>query len=181
MTEWQVVMAKLKYLECGKAVSTHGVRGTLRLESYCDTPEKLAKMRRLYKKNQNGEYVLMKVRAASVQKNMVLCTFEDITTLEDAIAYKGTVFYADRDDMKLPEGEHFIADMLGLPIIDAASGEVYGTLAEVLTPAGRDVYVVDDVRGGQFMIPAVDAFVKRVETEGDESGIYVSLIEGLRE
>lgn len=174
-------MAKQKYLECGKAVSTHGVRGTLRLESYCDTPEKLAKMRRLYKKTPSGEYVLMKVRAASIQKNMVLCTFEDITTLDEAIPYKGTVFYADRDDMKLPKGEHFIADMLGLAIIDNITGEIYGTLKEVLTPAGRNVYVVEDENGGTFMIPAVDAFVKRIETDGDEAGIYVELIEGMRE
>ena len=174
-------MAKQKYLECGKAVSTHGVKGTLRLESYCDTPEKLAKMRKLYRKNAAGEYILMKVRASSVQKQMVLCTFEDITTLDEAIPFKGTVFYADRDDMKLPKGEHFIADMIGLDVIDAQSGELYGKLGEVITPAGRSVYIVDDVNGGQFMIPAVDEFVKRIETEGEEAGIYVELIEGMRE
>ena len=174
-------MAKQKFLECGKAVSTHGVKGTLRLESYCDTPEKLAKMRRMYRKNSAGEYVAMKVIASSIQKQMVLCTFEDIKSLDEAIAYKGTVFYADRDDMKLPEGEHFIADMLGLDVFDAVSGEVYGKLKEVITPAGRNVYIVDDVNGGTFMIPAVDEFVKRIETEGDEAGIYVQLIEGMRE
>lgn len=173
-------MAKQKYLECGKAVSTHGIKGTLRLESYCDTPEKLAKMRRMYRKNAAGEYILMKVRASSVQKQMVLCTFEDITTLDEAIGFKGTVFYADRDDMKLPEGEHFIADMLGLDVIDDLSGEIYGKLREVITPAGRNVYVVDDVNGGTFMVPAVDEFVKRIETDGDEAGIYVQLIEGMR-
>ena len=63
-------MAKEKYLECGKAVSTHGVRGTLRLECYCDTPEKLAKMRRMYIKTETGEMKLMKVRAASVQREV---------------------------------------------------------------------------------------------------------------
>lgn len=174
-------MAKQKYLECGKAVSTHGVRGTLRLESYCDSPEKLAKMRKMYRKTSSGEYVPMKVRASSIQKNMVLCTFENITTLDEAIPYKGEIFYADRDDMKLPEGEHFIADMLGLNVIDEATGEIYGKLKEVITPAGRNVYVVDDVRGTTFMLPAVDEFVKRIETEGDEAGIYVHLIEGMRE
>lgn len=175
------VMAKQKYLECGRAVSTHGIRGTLRLESYCDTPEKLAKMRRMYRKNSAGEYIPMKVRAASIQKQMVLCTFEEITTLDEAIPYKGVIFYADREDLKLPEGEHFIADMLGLNVIDAESGEIYGVLAEVITPGGRNVYVIDDIRGGKFMIPAVDEFVKKIEIEGEKAGIYVKLIEGMRE
>ena len=120
-------MAKQQYLECGKAVSTHGVRGTLRLESYCDEPEVLAKLRRLYLKTPTGEYECMKVRAASVQKTMVLCTFEAITTLEDAIRYKGTTFYADRADLKLPQNSFFIADILGLKIIDNTSGECYSS------------------------------------------------------
>ena len=134
-------MAKQQYLECGKAVSTHGVRGTLRLESWCDTPETLARLRTLYRKTAAG-FVPMKVRAASVQKNMVLVSFEELTTLE---------------------------------------GEKYGTLREVISPGGRDVYVVDDVRGGGFMIPAVKEFVKEIVTEGEREGIYVSLIEGMRE
>lgn len=174
-------MAKQKYLECGKAVSTHGVRGTLRLESYCNTPEALAKMRTLYKKSPAGEYIPMKVRASSVQKNMVLCTFDQITTLEDAITYKGTVFYADRNDMKLGKGERFIADLIGLDVIDFETGEKYGTLDEVITPGGRDVYVVNDVNGGKFMIPVVDEFVREIVDEGEREGIYVSLIEGMRE
>lgn len=174
-------MAKEKYLECGKAVSTHGVRGTLRLECYCDTPEKLAKMRRMYIRTDSGEMKLMKVRAASVQKSMVLVTFEDITDLNQAILYKGTVFYADRADMKLEKNQVFIADILGLDIIDADSGEKYGTLADVITPGGREVYVIEDVRGGQFMIPCVPEFIIDVKDEGDDAGIYVRLIEGIRE
>ena len=54
-------MAKQKYLECGKAVSTHGVRGTLRLECYCNDTETLAKLRKMYKKAPSGEFVPMKV------------------------------------------------------------------------------------------------------------------------
>ncbi len=174
-------MAIQKYLECGKIVSTHGVRGTVRLESYCNTPETLAKLRKLYKKSPSGEFELMKVRASSVQKQMVLCTFEAITTLDQAIPMKGTVLYADRADLATREGEYFVADMLGLDVIDTESGEKIGTLSEVMSPAGRDVYVVADVRGGSFMIPAVPEFIKDIKIDGEGAGIYVKLIEGLRE
>lgn len=174
-------MQKQKYLECGKAVSTHGVRGTLRLESYCDTPEVLAKLRKLYIKTPSGDFECMKVRAASIQKSMVLCTFENITTLEEAIKFKGTVFYADRDDLKLPDDAVFVADIIGLPVIDNVSHEKYGTLSDVITPGGREVYVVSDVHDGTFMIPAVPEFIIHIEIEGDAPGVYVKLIEGMRE
>lgn len=174
-------MAKEKYLECAKVVGTHGVRGTLRLQSYCDTPLTLAKLRKLYKKNSLGEYELLKVRASSVQKNAVLCTLEGFTNLDQAIPMKNMTLYADRNDIAKGEGDVFVADMLGLDVIDLESGEKYGILSEVLSPAGRDVYVVEDVRGGTFMIPAVSEFVKKIVTDGDGMGIYVTLIEGLRE
>ena len=173
-------MAKEKYLECGKAVSTHGVRGTLRFECYCDTPETLAKMRTLYKKEKDGTFTPMKVRAASVQKQMVLVSFADIPTVEEAIPYKGTTFYADRADFRLGKGAVFIADIIGLDVLDFETREKYGTLAEVITPGGREVYVVDDVRGGQFMIPVVDEFIKKIIDDGKDSGIYVKLIDGMR-
>ncbi len=173
-------MAKEKYLECAKIVGTHGVRGTLRLESYCDTPETLAKLKSLYlKKSENG-YERMKVRASSVHKRMVLCTFDGFTTLDQAIPMKGITLYADREDISREDGSVFVADIIGLDVIDIDSGEKYGTLSEVITPAGRDVYVVNDVRGGTFMIPAVDEFIININTDGEEQGIYVRLIEGLR-
>ena len=174
-------MAKQQYLECGMAAGIHGVRGTLRLECWCDSPEVLAKLRTLYRKTPDGAFVPMKARASSVQKGMVLCSFEEITTREDAMRFKGTVFYADRNDLKLGKNDHFIADLIGLTVSDVSSGEVYGTLADVISPGGRDVYVVNDVRGGQFMIPVVAEFVREIETEGEGAGIRVSLIEGMRD
>ncbi|MBQ4349967.1 MAG: 16S rRNA processing protein RimM [Clostridia bacterium] len=174
-------MAKQQYLECGRATSTHGVKGTLRLECWCDTPETLARLRTLYRKTPSGEFVPMKVRASAVQKNMVLVTFDGFTVLEDAIPFKGTVFYANRDDIRRHKGDVFVADLIGLPVLDAETGERYGTLADVISPAGRDIYVVDDVRGGQFMIPAVAEFIRETVTEGEREGVYVSLIEGMRE
>lgn len=174
-------MAKQKYLECGKAVSTHGVRGTVRLECYCDTPEQLARLRTLYRKTPAGEFVPMKVKASSVQKKMVLCTFDEIKTLDEAIPFKGTVLYADRDDIKLSKDQVFVVDILGLDVLDFETGEKFGTLSEVLTPSGREVYVIDDVNGGSFMMPVVPEFVREIVTEGERAGIYVKLIEGMRE
>lgn len=174
-------MAKQQYLECGKAVSTHGVKGTLRCECYCDTPAVLAKIKTIYKKDKAGNFIPMKVAGASVQKDMVLITFEDIKSIEEAIPMKGTVLYADRSDFRLGKGAVFIADIIGLDVKDADSGEKIGTLSEVITPGGREVYVIHDVGGFDFMIPAVPEFIVRIVDEGDDEGIYVRLIEGMRE
>ena len=68
--------------------------------------------------------------------------------------------------------------MRGVPEAVAA-GEKYGVLKDVISPAGRDIYVVSDVNGGEFMIPAVDEFVREIDIDGGR--ILVHLIEGMRE
>lgn len=166
-----------KYLECAAIVGTHGVRGTVRLENRCDTPKVLASLKKMYAEK-SGEYVEMKVLSSSVQKNMVLTHLEGIDTLEAAEALRGTVLYADRKDIKLRPGAHFVVDLIGLPVIDDETGEEYGILRDVISPGAQQIYVVGR-ESGDFMIPAVDEFIKRISLGEDSTeGIYVKLIEG---
>ena len=174
-------MAMEKYLECAKIVGTHGVRGMVRAECYCNTPSALAKLKRVYRKEKSGEYREVKVLRGSVQKTMVLFALEGIDTLEAAIQLKGTILYADRADFRLRPGEVFIADLIGLPVLDNDSGEIYGTLSDITTAGVQDLYVVTAADGSSFLIPGVPAFIRRRVTEGEKAGIYVTLIEGMRE
>ena len=169
-----------EYLECAMIVSTHGVRGTVKLENRCDTPAVLASLKRMYKKI-GDTFIEMNVLHSSVQKNMVLTSFEGIGDVDTAAAMKGTVLYAAREDFKLKKGSYFIADIIGLPVIDCETGETHGILSEVISPAGRNIYVVEKPEGGNFMIPAVPEFVKKVVTDGDDRGVFVRLIEGMKD
>ncbi|MBQ3528068.1 MAG: 16S rRNA processing protein RimM [Clostridia bacterium] len=174
-------MRKLsEYLECACIVGTHGVKGAVRLENRCDSPAVLAKLKRMYIKK-GEDYKEMTVVHSSVQKNMVLTTFEGVESVEAAAAMRGTVLYAAREDFRLRRGEYFWADMMGLPVIDDETGEVYGTLSNILTPGAHQVYVVKR-ETGEFMIPAVPEFIKEISM-GEErpEGIYVKLIEGMME
>ncbi len=172
-------MAKLTpYLECAMAVNTHGVKGALKLENRCDTPKVLASLKKMFIKK-GDEFVEMKVVSSSVQKTMVLTTFEGIETLEEAIALRGTVFYAAREDFKLRRGDYFIADLIGLPVFDDDTGERVGKLINVLSPGAHQVYVIED-EDGSFMLPNVPEFVRRISLDDDE-GIYIHLIEGMKE
>ena len=112
---------------------------------------------------------------------MVLTTFEGVESVEAASAMRGTVLYAKREDFRLRRGEYFWADMMGLPVIDDETGEIYGTLSNILTPGAHQVYVVKR-EAGEFMIPAVPEFIKEISMgEEREEGIYVKLIEGMIE
>lgn len=164
-----------KYLECAKVASTHGVHGALRLISLCDSAEVLASLPRMFRKTRDG-YEEMKVASSFVHKSMAVVTFDAISSLDAAIPMKNAVLYADRSDFDLPEGAFFITDLIGLEVRDEDTGELYGILRDVISPAGRDIYVVQG-ENGEFMVPCVPEFVIRIAP--DEGQITIRPIEGL--
>lgn len=167
-------MSKSKYLECGKIINTHGVRGGLKLESWCDTPQDLASLKKVYLKD-GAEYKCYKVKKSSVFKQFVLFELEGINNIDIAMALKGTVVFADRDDISIDEDAFFIADIIGLDVIDFETGEKIGTLSDVFNLGASDLYEIN-TKNGKKLIPAVPEFIKEVDTE---KGIFVSLIEGM--
>lgn len=167
-------MEKKQYLECAIIINTHGVRGDVKLESLCDSPEVLASLERVFVL-ENGKYREIKVTHASIFKKFVLATLEGVTDMDQAAAMKGTTLYASRDDFELEEGDYFIADLIGLPIIDVDDGKTYGTVKEVINRGASDIYVVK-TPNGERMMPVVEEFVKKVDLD---KGIFVKTIPGL--
>ncbi len=161
---------KPKFLEGGQIVSTHGVRGEVKIVSWCDTPEYLAGFSTLYI---DGSPV--KVRAARPHKGSVIASLEGCDDVDAAMALKNKVVMLSRADAKLPEGQFFQADLIGLDVLDADSGEKLGTLTDVLSPSRQKVYVVKGER--EILIPAVDEFLAEVNIDGGY--IRVRLIEGM--
>ena len=167
-------MEKKQYLECAIIINTHGVRGDVKLESLCDSPEVLASLERVFKL-ENGSYKEINVTHASVFKQFVLASLEGVTDMDQAAAMKGIMLYAARDDFELEEGDYFIADLIGLPIIDVESGKTYGTLKDVINRGASDIYVVK-TPSGERMMPVVEEFVKNIDLD---KGIFVKTIPGL--
>lgn len=168
--------AKMKnqYLECGKIINTHGVAGAVKVENRCDSPKILASLKKVYFTS-GGEYKETRVVSGSVMGQFVLLKLEGVTDLDGAAALKNTLIYADREDLPIEEGAVFIADLLGLPVIDAESGTKYGELTEVINRGASDIYVVA-TPAGERMMPAVKEFVREVDIE---KGIFVTPIEGM--
>ena len=154
-----------EYLEGGRICTAHGVKGQLKAEHLCDSPKILLKVKTIYFKNKSGDLAPVSVKGASLMGQFVLLTLEGIETREEAIAYRGRSFFLHRDDIPLSNGAMFIADMIGLPVIHAESGEQLGTLSDVSEVAGRRIYTVK-TEGGEVLLPDVAEFIKEISEEG---------------
>lgn len=160
---------KKQFLEAGKIVGTHGVRGELKIQPWADSPAFLTEFDTLYVGGSP-----MAVRSARVHKHLVITHFADVTDMDTAVPLIGKIVEIDRADAPLPPGSFFIQDILGLPVVDE-QGETVGRLTEVLSLPAGDVYVVQGQR--EYLIPDVPAFI--LEKNLEAGLIRVRLIEGM--
>ncbi|MDO5601246.1 MAG: ribosome maturation factor RimM [Oscillospiraceae bacterium] len=164
-----------KYLQAGEVVALHGIKGEVKLYPWCDGPEFLKGLRRLY---QGGDGAApLEVKEIRAQKGMALLKLSGLDTPEQARQLIGKVLWLDRDEARLPPGRHFVQDMIGMTVRDAATGEAYGRIKDVQCPAGTDLYEISRQEGGTVLFPAVEEFLAGIDWEKDE--VLVRPIEGM--
>jgi 16S rRNA processing protein RimM len=156
---------KNEYLEGGRICTAHGVAGALKLEHYCNEPKILAKQKRIFLKCRDGSYKEHAVKSASVSGQFVIMSLDGISSREEAIAYRGVTVYLHRNDLPLKRGEMFVADMIGLPVIHAESGESLGEISDVSDVAGRRIYTINYC-GKSVLLPHANDFIKEIREDG---------------
>ena len=146
-------MPRKPFLEAGQIVGTHGVRGEVRVQPWCDSPEVFASLKTLYWDAAGTQPVRVKSR---VHKNLALAKIEGVDTVQDAALLRGRILYLDRRDLDLGD-RYFIQDLVGLAVVDAESGTVYGELTDVSNTGANDIYHMrtpdgKDIDGGRIAI-----------------------------
>ena len=164
---------KHNFLECGRIINKRGICGELKLECYCDSPSSVKNVKKLFW-DADGKNA---VNATSVKeyKGFLYIKLEGIDCAEKADEVRGKILYVSRDDIKIEGGKFFIADLIGLDVMDCESGKVYGKIVDVLNYGASDIYVVSDGEN-EYMIPAVADLI--VEKNLD-SHILVKPIHGI--
>ena len=166
---------KKTYLEGGKICTSHGVKGLVKVEHFCDSPRVLCSAKKIFLKERDGSFTERKVNTASVAGQFVLMAVDGINSREEAIAYRGRLIYLHRDDIPMKKGAMLIADMIGLAVYHAESGESLGEISDVSDVAGRRIYTVK-YEGKDILIPDVPEFIKEIS---EERGMAVLPIPGL--
>ncbi len=163
-----------EFLEAGKIVGTHGIRGELRVEPWCDSAGFLAGFKTLY---WDKGATPVKVIGARVHKSLVLMRLEGVESATQGDLLRGKVLYLNRKDAKLPEGRYFIQDLIGMKVCDADSGKEYGTVREIFQTGANDVYRIQGENGKDYLFPAVEEMI--AETDLESGVIRVRPIQGI--
>ena len=165
-------------LEIGKIVNTHGLRGEVKIVPWTNTPDVFEDIEYVYVKNGREERKLT-IKSVKYQKNNIIVKFKELDDISEAELLKNSVVTTDREQLgDLPEGEYYIADLIGCAV-ESESGEVYGELSDVLPTGSNDVYVVKRDGKRDLLIPVIDGVVLKVDILNKK--ITVRLLEGLED
>lgn len=165
---------KQQYIETGRITGTHGIRGELRVQPWCDAPEDLARYSELYLDNQGAEPIYF--QRVRVQKSMVLAKAKGIDTIEQAEALRDKILYVNRSALSLEPGQYLIADLIGCQVYHSQSGQLLGALCQVSKTGANDVWHIAR-EGKEYLIPAIPSVVDKVNI--DENRIDILPLKGI--
>jgi 16S rRNA processing protein RimM len=158
---------KLQFVEAGEIVTTHGIKGEVKVLPWLDSPEDLCDFDRC--RIDDKDYV---IEACRVQKTCDLVKLEGIDTMEAAQAMRGKIIELYRED--IDDEVIFAAELIGVEVF--CEGNSIGKITDVLDYPGNSVYVVKGEH--EYMIPAVKAYILMTDVDGNR--MEVKLIEGMR-
>ena len=158
---------KLQFIEAGEIVTTHGVKGEMKVLPWVDGPEILCEFDRC--RISGKEYTIESCR---IQKSCNLVKLTGIDTVEAAQAMRGKTLELYRED--IDDEVIFAAELMGVEVF--CEGKKLGVITDVLDYPGNSVYVVKGQY--EYMIPAVKQFILSTDLEKNE--MQVSIIEGMR-
>ncbi|MBR3636125.1 MAG: 16S rRNA processing protein RimM [Lachnospiraceae bacterium] len=163
-------------LQVGAISSTHGVRGEVKVFPTTDDVKRYSKLKEVIL-GEGSTAPLLHVESVKYQKNMVIVKFKEYNSLNEVENLRGKNLYVTRENaVKLNKNEYFVADLIGLSVIDEAKN-IKGILKDVMPTGANDVYIIELEDGRELLLPAIKDCIKEVDIS---NGIMkVNVLDGL--
>lgn len=163
---------KQKLLELGKVVNTHGIRGEIKVQPWCDSPDIFDDLDYFYIDGEKFE-----IEQNRLHKNCEIIKLGGIDNMDRAVRLKNKIITIEREELgELPEGSHYICDLLGL-LVKTRDGRELGIIEDVLKTGSNDVYVLKSEHKTPVLIPVIDQVVKEINIA--DGYVLVELLKGL--
>lgn len=163
-------------LQVGVITSTHGVRGEVKVFPTTDDAARFRRLKEIIL-DTGKEQITLEIEGVKFFKQFVILKFRGIDTIEDVEKYRQKSLYVTRENaVKLKKDEYFIADLIGLEVVDEEEKPL-GILKDVLETGANDVYVISLSDGRELLLPAIKQCVLKVDLEAGRMQVY--LLDGL--
>lgn len=156
-------MSSDAFIRVGWLGRSRGVHGDIWVTPDTDFPERFVDLKEIFVRSRSTWEKYTIVRSTLIGGRPVL-RFEHIASPEEASRLTNRELAVSRDQVvELPEGSHYIFELIGCAVVDSASGEAIGELVNVEIYPANDVYLVETADGRMLSCPVVRSFVKQVD------------------
>lgn len=169
-----------EYLNVGKIVNTQGIKGEVRVISQTDFPEKRYKKGNvLYLFREGKDVAELTIKSHRKHKNFDIVSFENHPNINDVEKYRDGILKVKKDEVgQLEENAFYYHEIIGCEVVDE-TGELLGTVKEILSPGANDVWVVKHKQHGKkdILLPYIESVMLDVNVT--DKKITVEIPEGL--
>jgi 16S rRNA processing protein RimM len=161
----------------GEIVKTRGLRGCLKVLCYVETQkDSFSKLKFVYIEKNSGQKDPFALKKFDASGNILFIELEEIRDVESAKALVGCKVFLPKDVMeKLPEGEYYWHDIIGLNVY-SEEGEYIGIIESVFPTGSNDVYVCRGEKR-EILLPAIADVIRKIDI--NRRVMTVKLLEGL--
>ena len=162
--------------QVGVIPSTHGVRGEVKVYPTTDDARRFKRLKEVIL-DTGKEQITLEIEGVKFFKQFVILKFKGIDNINDVEKYRQKSLYVTRSNaVRLNRDEYFIADLMGLKILDE-NNEAIGVLKDVMETGANDVYMIEMNDGRELLLPAIKQCVLKVDVEAGFMQIHI--LEGL--
>lgn len=166
----------MKYLEVGKIITTHGIKGEVKVSLSTSFPYERFKKGNVLYINDNNKYIPITIDTFRIHKGLGLVSLNGITNINDCLGYVGKTIYVDKETLdELEEDNFYFDDLIGL-IAYTDNLEKIGEVTDILDVPQGTILIINNGKK-EVLVPFVDEFIKEVLL--DENKIIITPIEGL--
>jgi len=165
------------FFEAGLVRRPHGVKGELLIEVDRHYLQQFKPGKTVFFGESHQPVRLVSSR----QHNLgLLVQFEDLNTPELAGQHRlEKIYVSSLQRGKLPAGEYYVDQILGMQVRNIDTDEGLGEVSEVIETGANDVYVVTSSSGQDLLLPVIKDVIKKIDLEKGE--ILIHLLPGLIE
>lgn len=163
-------------LQVGVITSTHGVRGEVKVFPTTDDPNRFKRLKEVILDTGKEEMVL-EIEGVKFFKQFAILKFKGFDNINDIETYRQKSLYVTRKNaVRLKRDEYFIADLMGLKVLDEQETRI-GVLKDVMETGANDVYIIEMMDGKELLLPAIKQCILNVDIEN--GFMQVHILEGL--
>ena len=147
-----------EYFLIARITSVSDKKGFVKISSFSDFPERFFSLHEVYVDFFGSKKRFVVEEVKKLKKDFFIRFKNFYSNRDTSVLLNKEIFVTERDVVKLPENVFFVHDLLESRIF--RNEQLFGKIKDVLSYPANDVYVIEDINGGEILLPALSELIE---------------------